>query len=117
SSAHVSRGGCRRYGASGSITPCREKQSPQAVCAGRVSKARRQSGCGQAPSSQGGLMLPIFRTEMFATDVDRQIHWYLTETGLDEVAAVELAQRFAAAVESGSKAGVRALHSAFEFCI
>ena len=61
-------------------------------------------------------MLPIFRTEMFATDVDRQIHWYLTETGLDEVAAVELAQRFAAAVESGSKAGVRALHSAFEFC-
>jgi hypothetical protein len=44
-------------------------------------------------------MLPIFRTEAFAADVDQQIHWYLTETDLDEVTAVELAQRFAAAVE------------------
>ena len=44
-------------------------------------------------------MLPIFRTEAFAADVDQQIHWYLTETGLDEVMGVELAQRFAAAVE------------------
>jgi len=44
-------------------------------------------------------MLPIFRTELFAADVDHQIHWYLTETDLDEVMAVELAHRFAAAVE------------------
>ena len=44
-------------------------------------------------------MLPVFRTEVFAADVDRQIYWYLTETDLDEVTAVELAQRFAAAVE------------------
>ncbi len=44
-------------------------------------------------------MLPIFRTEIFAADVEHQIHWYLTETDLDEVMAVELAHRFAAAVE------------------
>jgi hypothetical protein len=44
-------------------------------------------------------MLAIFRTEDFAEDVARQINWYLSETGLDELAAVELAQRFAAAVE------------------
>ena len=44
-------------------------------------------------------MLPIFRTEEFAEDVSRQIDWYLAETGLDEPAAVELAQRFATAVE------------------
>ena len=44
-------------------------------------------------------MLPVFRTEAFVADVDRQIHWYLGETDLDEVMAVELAQRFGAAVE------------------
>lgn len=44
-------------------------------------------------------MLPLFRTEAFVGDVGRQIHWYLAETDLDEVTAVELAQRFAAAVE------------------
>ncbi len=44
-------------------------------------------------------MLLVFRTEAFSVDVERQIHWYLTETDLDEVMAVELAQRFAAAVE------------------
>jgi len=44
-------------------------------------------------------MLPLFRTEAFLADVDRQINWYLAETDLDEIVAVELAQRFAAAVE------------------
>lgn len=44
-------------------------------------------------------MLPILRTEAFALDVDHQINWYLQETGLDEIFAAELAQRFAAAVE------------------
>jgi plasmid stabilization system protein ParE len=44
-------------------------------------------------------MLSIVRTELFVSDVDQQIHWYLEETGLEEVLAAELAQRFAAAVE------------------
>jgi plasmid stabilization system protein ParE len=44
-------------------------------------------------------MLAIFRTDAFAADVERQVHWYLTETDLDEVPALELAQRFAVAVE------------------
>ena len=44
-------------------------------------------------------MASILRTEAFADDVAREIQWYLTETGLDEIGAVELAQRFAAAVE------------------
>ena len=44
-------------------------------------------------------MLPLSRTEAFLADVDRQINWYLAETDLDEIVAVELAQRFAAAVE------------------
>ncbi len=44
-------------------------------------------------------MLDIVRTQVFVADVDRQIHWYLEETGLEEVFAAELAQRFAAAVE------------------
>ncbi len=44
-------------------------------------------------------MLPVFRTEAFVADVDRQINWYLAETDLDEIVAVELPQRFAAAVE------------------
>ena len=44
-------------------------------------------------------MLPIFRTDVFAADVDEQIDWFLEETGLDEIFAAELAQRFAAAVE------------------
>ena len=44
-------------------------------------------------------MLPLVRTDLFVADVDEQIHWYLEETGLDEIFAAELAQRFAAAVE------------------
>jgi hypothetical protein len=44
-------------------------------------------------------MLAIFRTDEFAADVERQIRWYLTETNLEEVPALELAQRFAIAVE------------------
>jgi catechol 2,3-dioxygenase-like lactoylglutathione lyase family enzyme len=44
-------------------------------------------------------MLRIVRTALFVTDVAQQIHWYLEETGLDEVSSAELAQRFAAAVE------------------
>ena len=44
-------------------------------------------------------MLRIFRTEVFVSDVDLQTHWYLDETGLDEIFAAELAQRFATAVE------------------
>jgi len=44
-------------------------------------------------------MLPVIRTEIFAADVTHQIHWYLAETGVDELAAIELAQRFATAVE------------------
>jgi plasmid stabilization system protein ParE len=44
-------------------------------------------------------MLRIFRTEAFVSDVDHQILWYLEETGLEELFAAELAQRFAAAVE------------------
>jgi len=44
-------------------------------------------------------MLRIVRTEVFVADVDDQIHWYLEETGLEEIFAVELTQRFAAAVE------------------
>src|SRR4051812_31115074 len=44
-------------------------------------------------------MLSVSRTEAFAADVDHQIQWYVNETDLDEVMAVELALRFAAAVE------------------
>lgn len=44
-------------------------------------------------------MLSIVRTELFVADVEKQIDWYLEETGLDEVFAAELAQRFAVAVE------------------
>ncbi len=44
-------------------------------------------------------MLPILRTDAFAADLDQQIHWYLEETGLDEIVAAELVRRFAAAVE------------------
>ncbi len=44
-------------------------------------------------------MLPIFRTDLFVSDLERQISWYLRETELDEIFAAELAQRFAAAVE------------------
>jgi plasmid stabilization system protein ParE len=44
-------------------------------------------------------MLPIVRTDLFVADVEKQIRWYLDETGLDEIFAAELAQRFAAAVE------------------
>jgi hypothetical protein len=41
----------------------------------------------------------IIRTDLFVADVAEQIHWYLEETGLEEIFAAELAQRFAAAVE------------------
>jgi len=44
-------------------------------------------------------MLPIVRTDLFVADVDDLIHWYLEETGLDDIMAAELAQRFAAAVD------------------
>ena len=44
-------------------------------------------------------MLIVFRTEAFAEDVAHQIDWYLHETGLDEPTAIELAHRFATAVE------------------
>lgn len=44
-------------------------------------------------------MLRILRTDAFAADVAQQIDWYL-EAELDDVLAAELAQRFAAAVES-----------------
>ena len=33
-------------------------------------------------------MLPVFRTEAFVADVDRQINWYLAETDLEEKAIV-----------------------------
>jgi plasmid stabilization system protein ParE len=44
-------------------------------------------------------MLRILRTETFVADFDRQVDWYLTESGLDDIFAAELAQRFAATVE------------------
>lgn len=44
-------------------------------------------------------MLSIVRTDVLVADVDEQIHWYLEETGLDEIFGAELAQRFAAAVD------------------
>jgi plasmid stabilization system protein ParE len=44
-------------------------------------------------------MLSVFRTEAFADDVEHQVRWYLNETDLDELTAIELAHRFAAAVE------------------
>jgi hypothetical protein len=44
-------------------------------------------------------MLLIVRTDLFVADVEKQIHWYLEETGLEEIFAAELTQRFAAAVE------------------
>ena len=44
-------------------------------------------------------MLPLVRTDRFVADVDEQILWYLEETGLDDIMAAELAQRFAAAVD------------------
>jgi plasmid stabilization system protein ParE len=45
------------------------------------------------------MRLRIIRTDLFVADVAEQIHWYLEETGLEEIFAAELAQRFAAAVE------------------
>jgi hypothetical protein len=45
-------------------------------------------------------MLPIVRTDLFVVDVEKQIRWYLDETGLEEIFAAELARRFAAAVEA-----------------
>jgi plasmid stabilization system protein ParE len=44
-------------------------------------------------------MLKLIRTDLFEADVEEQIRWYLEETGLDDIPAAELAQRFAAAVE------------------
>jgi RHS repeat-associated protein len=37
-------------------------------------------------------MLPIVKTDLFVVDVEKQIRWYLDETGLDEIFAAELAQ-------------------------
>ncbi|HSU53270.1 MAG TPA: type II toxin-antitoxin system RelE/ParE family toxin [Candidatus Dormibacteraeota bacterium] len=45
-------------------------------------------------------MLSIFRTDAFIDDVDSQIRWYLYETDLEQTPAIELAQRFATAVEA-----------------
>src|SRR5262249_797581 len=45
-------------------------------------------------------MLSIVRTDLFVADVSDQLNWYLEETGLEEIFAAELAQRFAAAVET-----------------
>ena len=45
------------------------------------------------------MIFTIFRTEAFAADVADQVHWYLTQTGLDEADAAELAMRFAVGVE------------------
>jgi plasmid stabilization system protein ParE len=44
-------------------------------------------------------MLSIVITDHFSADVDSQMRWYLEQTGLDDVEAAELTQRFAAAVE------------------
>jgi len=40
----------------------------------------------------------IRRSEQFDTDLEQQFRWYLLETGLDPIPALELANRFAGAV-------------------
>jgi plasmid stabilization system protein ParE len=44
--------------------------------------------------------MTVQRSESFDTDVVRQFRWYLLETDLDPVDALELATRFADAVDS-----------------
>jgi plasmid stabilization system protein ParE len=44
--------------------------------------------------------MTVQRSENFDTDVVRQFRWYLLETELDPVDALELATRFADAVDS-----------------
>lgn len=41
----------------------------------------------------------IRRSEPFNSDLERQFRWYLLQTGLDPVPALELAERFAEAVD------------------
>ncbi len=43
--------------------------------------------------------MKVQRSERFDTDVERQFRWYLLETGLDPLDAIELAERFADAVD------------------
>ena len=40
----------------------------------------------------------IRRSEKFDIDLERQFRWYLLETGLDPIPALELAERFAGTV-------------------
>ena len=40
----------------------------------------------------------VRRSEKFDTDLEQQFRWYLLETGLDLIPALELAERFAGAV-------------------
>jgi len=42
----------------------------------------------------------VERSERFDTDVERQFRWYLLETELDPINALELANRFADAVDA-----------------
>ena len=44
--------------------------------------------------------MKILRSDRFDTDVERQFRWYLLETDLDPVEALELATRFADSVDA-----------------
>ena len=44
--------------------------------------------------------MKVQRSARFDVDVERQFRWYFTETGLDSPDAMELATRFAEAVEA-----------------
>src|ERR1051325_76664 len=44
--------------------------------------------------------MTVQRSERFDTDLERQFRWYLLETDLDPVEALELATRFADAVDA-----------------
>jgi len=41
----------------------------------------------------------VRRSETFDADLERQFRWYLLEAGLDPIPALELAERFAKAVD------------------
>lgn len=43
--------------------------------------------------------MTIRRSEAFEADEERQFRWYLLQTGLDPIPALELAKRFALAVD------------------
>ncbi len=43
--------------------------------------------------------MTVRRSESFDSDLERQFRWYLLETGLDPIPALELAERFAKAVD------------------